>query len=418
MKKMILATAGALLAAGTAAAQLSAPLDLEILFTGDDVVANSAASNTEIDGVVVNSAGTRVYYFNSDGSEDGISVWTGGTNFAVVATETELAAGGGSSSGGDMDVDLDTGTLYAKPFAGSNRLWAIPEGGPFPGSEMIDSSLMTGYDEIEFDRKNDRIIGAINDTFDSIPGAEGLFATNAGASGQLAFDATIATEATLEALLATLPGYIGDESDASTSGGRNTNDDIDLYDITIQSDGDIIVSHKFTSNNQLAGTLLRVTEGGTVSEFVSAAQLITWGGGADGTDNIGSVLVEALSLDEILVHVNFVSDNSGAPDAGTMESFIGVVSADGSSFTMIGTESELLGDTDIVAAGTSLIPGGQGLFDGTVPGMDGKGGDVDGSDNYYFYRQGNGLASEDAVFRITGIRALLNSSTVGDWDLY
>lgn len=314
-----------------------------------------------------------------------------GTALSVFATEFEASGGTGGASAGDLDVGPD-GTLYASIFDGSRqRIWRIPSTGFSGAVEMTAAGSSIQLNQIEVDTKNSRLILSYNDAFGAA--AEDLVHVPLNATS--ATPTVLATEATIEAALATITGYVDD-----------TADDLNVLDMTVQSNGDIIISHGFASNRVINGSLLRVTETGTASVFMTAAAIKTAAGVDPNTVNIGSMMVEALSDDQLLIHVLFTSNSA------TLEPFIGVVSADGSSMTVLATESELSGDTDIVNA--SLIPGGQFLFR-----MDGKGGDVAANDDYYFFRQSvGGDVNSSAVLVLTGIRAFLDSSSVNEWSLY
>jgi hypothetical protein len=388
------------LAAGVAA-QPPYPLDLQIVFTGSDVtsVNGTTTNQAEFDGVAVASSEAQVYLFDSIGTFDGLFQYTGTLPPAVFATEAQLA--GASASAGDLDAD-DT-NLYTSIFDGSRqRIWRIPHTGFGGAVEMVDSTVSANLDEIQVDRANNRLILNYNDAFAAVP-SEDIVTVPLGATN--AIPTVIATEAALEVALATIPGYADD-----------TSDDINVFDFTVQSDGDIIASHGFSSNREINGSLLKITSTGTVSVFRTAAQIITAAGANPATVDIGSVNVEALSDDQILIDVRFSSD------IAQLDQFVAVVSADGTSQKMLATDAQLTSDPDVT---TSLVPSGQTLAHSFAPNsssMDGKGGDVAGNDDYYFYRQGAsaGTAPENAVLRLTGIHDFLNPTitAVPNWNLF
>jgi hypothetical protein len=391
------------LAAGVAA-QPPFPLDLQIVFTGSDVtsVNGTTTDQAEFDGVAVASSEAQVYLFDSTFTYDGLFQYTGTLPPTVFATEAQLA--GASASAGDLDAD-DT-NLYTSIFDGSRqRIWRIPHTGFGGAVEMVDSTVSANLDEIEVDRANNRLLLTYSDTFGAPPApfTEDIVTVPLNATN--ATPTVIATEAALEVALATIPGYADD-----------TSDDINVFDFTVQSDGDIIASHGFSSNRQINGSLLKITSTGTVSVFRTADQIITAAGANPATVDIGSVNVEALSDDQILIDVRFSSD------IAQLDQFVAVVSADGTSQKMLATDAQLTSDPDVT---TSLVPSGQTLAHSFAPNsssMDGKGGDVAGNDDYYFYRQGAsaGTAPENAVLRLTGIHDFLNPTitAVPNWNLF
>lgn len=387
MKKLLVSSAAALVAlTGVAIAQPTAPLDVEVLIPGATFsTLTGGGSNVEIDGIASNDAGTVQYLFDSEGPADHIVSWDGSV-LTVFGDENAVSGGTGSASAGDLDVD-DAGNLYALIFDGSrNRLWSVPVGGFGSAVEMVAAGSSPQMDETEVDETNSRVIIAYNDVFGAA--AEDLTFVAIGASG--ATPTVLADEATIEGVLATHPDYVDD-----------TNNDLDMFDLTVQSDGDVIVSHGFGSGDPVNGTLLHVTSAGTVSMFLTSNDLVTAAGADPSLVDIGNVRVEALSTDEILVHCVFTSDG------GILEPFIGVLSADGSTFTMLATETELEGDSDV----TATILGGGSLFN-----MDGKHGDVDGADDYYFYRQGSAI-DDNAALVLRGVRSFLDSN-VESWMNY
>lgn len=390
MKKVLGLAAASLLVAGSLHAQLAAQLDLEVLFEGTDAVAVTGGSSAEFDGFVSTDDGATQYLFDSDGGIDGILRYTGGT-LSVFGTEAQVSGGTGSGSASDLDVDAD-GNLYALVFDGSiNVLWAVPPAGFGSAVSMVAAGSSVNMDEIAVDRKNDRVMIWYSDVFGAV--AEDLAYVPVGANA--ATPTVLATEATIEVALATHPDYVDD-----------TANDLDPMDMCVLSNGDVILSHGFTSGNAVNGTLLKVTETGIASMFLTSNDLITMAGADPSLVNIGNVRVEALSTDEILVHVVFSSDNA------QLAPFIGVLSSDASTLTMVATEADLESDPDISGSST-IIPSGL-----TIHNMDGKGGGVDANDDYYFYRQ-NGPATGNAAFKLAGIRTYLNTvSSVDSWEMY
>lgn len=390
MIRNFLYCAATLALAGGAFAQIPAPLDIQIALNGTAVLPlNGDPDNVEFDGVAVTPSASTVYVFDSVGTFDGIFTSVGP---AVFATEAQLSGGGTSASAGDMDADANN--IYVGIFDGSKqRVTRIPHTGFAGAAEMVDSSgiLSVNIDEINVDAKNSRLMMNYNDAF----GAAAEDIVHVPLNATSAAPTLLATEAQLETALATIPGYVDD-----------TTDDINVFDMAVQSDGDIIVSHGFSSNRQVNGSLLRITETGAVSVFRTADQIITSAGADPAAVDIGSVNIVRLSDDQILIHVQLSSNNA------TLDPFMAVVSADGASQVQLATRTQLASDPDASA----IVPAGQSLFR-----MDGKGGDMAANDDYYFYRQSNfsGTAAESAVLKLTGVRAFLNgASSVDAWALY
>jgi hypothetical protein len=389
MRKSLYLSAMLLVGASNVSAQLAAPLNVEVVIGGEAVLPlNGDSDNVEFDGVAVAPDESSIYVFDSVSSYDGIFETASGA--AVFATESQLTFGGTSASAGDMDAD--SSNLYVSVFDGNKqRISRIPHTGSSGAVEMVDSSGVgsVNIDEVSVDTKNSRLIMSYNDAFGAA--AEDLVYMPLNATN--AVPTVLVTESQIEAVLSGINGYVDDAAD-----------DLNMFDIAVQSDGDVILSHGFSSNRQINGSLLRVTETGSISVFRSADQIIQSAGDPASVD-IGSVNIVALSDDQILIHVQFSSNNN------LLEPFIAVVSADGTTQVKIATQSELASDPDAAA----IVPSGQTLFR-----MDGKSGDVAADDDYYFYRQSsfNGTASQSAVLRLTGIRALLDSSSVEGWHLY
>lgn len=399
-KKLILAllAGGVMTSAALIGAQPTPPLDLSIVFRGDIIDPVNGGANpgpSEFDTIAVTPDGATVYLFDSIGTFDSIFSVTGGVPTAVT-TEALLAAGAGSAG----DLAADATNLYTSVFDGAKqRIWRIPHVGGFGSAvEMIDTTggASINMDEIEVDATNSRLVITYNDAFGLA--AEDIVTVPLNATA--ATPTLLITEANLEAVLATITGYVDD-----------TGDDINSADITVQNDGDIIYSHGFTPNRQVGGSLLRITSLGAASVFRTGDQIITSAGGDPNTIDIGQVYVEALSLDEILILV------AASSNTGTFPPFLAVISADGTTQTALATQAQLTGDADIVSAGTTLIPGGQFLI-----AVDGKSaGQVVANDDFFFFRQSNpstsAPAEQNAVFRLSGIRSFLTPS-VGNWYAY
>ncbi len=385
MKRAILTTVGALLAV----TPLSAQIDFAVELDGTTAAIPSTNTGVEFDGVAVRSDASIFYIFDSEGGADHLLRWTGSGSPTVFATEAQLdAVGGTNASWNDQDVD-DANVLYLL-LAGNTFqeiCYRVP-GDDFTNAvQMIADPDVDEASEIEVDEKNSRLIVAYNDAF-STPGpafGEGLGfvplnATNASIT-------EIASEAQIETTMSGMTGYVDDVTN-----------DLGIMDMAVQSDGDIVFSHSFAASDQLAGSLFIVDENGTnVNVFASADDIITAAGGTPASDDIGNVRVEALTMDEILIHVVFTS--------GTLEPFIGVFQPDGTGFQMLATESAVYADSDLTSLGVSSFN------------MDGKNGDVDGNDVYYFYHQGI-TNTDSAVIRMDGIRAFLTTSSVGNWSVY
>ncbi|MGI8907177.1 MAG: hypothetical protein ACR2IE_11880 [Candidatus Sumerlaeaceae bacterium] len=416
MQKQLLMLSTFMAAAGLAVGQAPAPLNLDIVATGATYDGlNAGGANGEFDGVSVRPDESRYYLFDSISTFDGVFASDGPT---VVAKETappagafDLSAGSGSSSAGDMDSD--TTNLYISTFNGSrNIIWRVPHAGPFTSAaEMVASASTVNLDEVSVDSKNIRLIMTYNDAFAAVA-SEDIVQVALTATG--ATPTVLATETALEAALATVTGYGGD-----------ANDDINIYDHTVQSDGDIIASHGFmtsdlaTPGRQVMGTLLRITETGTVSVFRTGDAIITAAGGNPATADIGSVNVYTLQDNKILIHVNGATSGTGTL---IQDEFIAVLSADGTQQTMLATDAQLTADPDV---NTTIVPPHSGtgaattiMHNGFRNGMDNKSGDVAADDDYYFYRQSQGgLAVGNAVLRLSGVRAFL-SAGIGDWTMY
>jgi len=398
-KNILLAMATGIIAStAIVTAQPPAPLDVQIVFRGDAIDSlNGASTSAEFDTIAVTPNEATVYLFDSISTFDGLFSYTASTP-AVFASEAQLSANTNASAG---DLDADATNLYVSMFdstAAKQTIWRIPHSGFAGAVSMVDTigSLTVNMDELEVDDAGSRLIISYNDTFSAA--AEDVVTVPLTATA--ATPTLIASEATIEAALATITGYVDD-----------TNNDLDLYDLTVQSDGDIIISQGFSSNRQINGSLLRITSAGAVSVFRTADQIITAAGADPNLVDIGSVHVEALSADEILIVVGFTSAS------GVLGPFIAVVSADGTTQTALATEAQCTADADIVTAGTGLIPASQFLFR-----FDGKSaGDVATDDDFYFFRQASPSTSapiaENAVLRLTGVRSFLTAS-VGEWSMY
>ncbi|MEO8377420.1 MAG: hypothetical protein ABI579_07090 [Candidatus Sumerlaeota bacterium] len=354
----------------------------------------------ELDGVAVTGAGPTIYYFDSQGSAD--AIFTGSPTPTQFASEAQLA--GASASAGDLDADT-AGNLYASIFNGTiQKIWKIPAAGFGSATDMVAVANSTNLDEIEVDAKNSRLILSYADTF-APPTVEDIVTIPLTASG--ATPTVLVPEATLQAVIATLPGY----TDAVT-------DDVNIYDMTVQSDGDIIVSHGFTSSLAPNGSLLRVTETGTVSVFatsdsIKTAAIAQIAGLTPGAVNIGSVKVECMTGDRIFIHCEFTSADAQLPP------FMGVLDANGGNLKVLATETQFSDDTDAgLAAFTGASPAVTGA---TYFNMDGKHGDMAANDDYYFYRQQSGSTTAsglgNAVLVLKNINAFLIAG-VDNWSIY
>ncbi|MBX7244176.1 MAG: hypothetical protein K1X53_01680 [Candidatus Sumerlaeaceae bacterium] len=353
MKQRLLLAALLMAAVPFANAQTTAPLDVLVLKTGTDVDALNGGTNpgnAEFDGVAVIPNESAYFFFDSIGTNDGVFKGDASTT-TVYATEAQISANTNASA---TDMDADASNVYIASFdstSGKVNMWRSPHASFGTAVNMLDqvSTVAVNIDEIEVDAKNSRLLLSYGDTFaPATPENISYVPLTATA----ATPTILCTEAALEAQLATVTGYVDD-----------TSDDINMFDMTCRSNGDIIVSQGFSSNRQVNGTLLKITETGTVSVFRTGDQIITAAGGNPAAVDIGSVNVEALSDGKILIHVQFTSSNAA------LLPFIAVVSADGASQRSLGTVTELGGDASVVSSG--IIPSGQTLFF-----MDSKGGDV------------------------------------------
>lgn len=397
MQKLSLLLASMLLA-GVSYAQLPSQLSIEILFDGPDVTAVTSSAGTQLDGTAVTPDGNTVYVFDSVGGVDGILKYEAST-LSIFATNAQLS--GGSTSAGDLAADATN--LYASVFNGSTQaIWRIPHVGGFASAATMVpvGAVSDNMDEIAVDAKNSRLVISFNDAFEAV--AENIVTVPLNAAD--ATPTVIATEAALEAVLATITGY-----------GDDTLDDLNISDITVLSNGDIIVSHGFSSGRKINGSLLRVTESGTVSVFRTGEQIIAAFGGNVNDAFIGSVGVSTLANDEVLIVVPFVNNNADgtAPSDGGLSPFIAVVSADGTTQRTVATDTQLLSGLSAPEQ-TALVPSGQTFFR-----FDSKSTiatDADG--DYYFYRQSQGdtNTAQAAVLKLTGVTAAPTS--VNGWDLY
>lgn len=395
MKKMTLGILSAALiaACSVANAQLSSLLSIEILFDGNDVTPITTATGVEFDTIAVTPDGGTVYLFDSVGTFDGLLAFDG-TNVSIFATEAQLAAG--SASAGDLAAD-DT-NLYTSIFDGTDqRIWRIPHAGGFASAvNMVDETggNSDNMDEIAIDSKNDRLVISYNDAFEGV--TENI--VHVPLNGTAVAPTLLASETDIEAVLATIPGYEDDDP---------SRDDLNITDMTVQSDGDVIFAHGFPSTRPINGSLLRVTETGTISVFRTAADIKTAAGVNPADVNIGSVQVAALPNDEILILVSFSSDNAA------LDPFVAIVSEDGTEQRKVATQSELT--SGLTAQEQSdLIFTGQGLFR-----FDSKASlGIDSNGDLYFYRQGgsNTALSEHAVLKVSGVTAVELSAD--QWHLH
>lgn len=386
MRKNILMTAG-LLAIATAA---SAQLDWTVLVPGSAALAIGTATAVEFDGVATTPDGTTQYMFDSEVNDDHLLKWDGST-LSIYATRDDLDnSGTANCSWNSQDMDAN-GVLYLLCSGTSFQevLWRVP--GPTFASavSMVQTPDINEAVDLAVDLPNSRMIVGYND-INGVPGP--AFGEGIGTVPLNATNGTITelvTAAELQTALSALPGY----ADA-------VSDEIDIFDLAVQSDGDIIVSHGFGSGRDINGSLLIVNSAGTtINTFCSANQLITFAGVDPSTVNIGNVRVETLSDDKILVQANFSSVNA------TLRPFFGVLSADGTSFIYLCNDTTVYADPDLTSLGATSFA------------MDGKHGGVDSNDNYYFYHQGTTDAT-NAVIKMTGIRAAINSAAVPDWTAF
>ncbi|MCB2155655.1 hypothetical protein KQI84_12280 [bacterium] len=388
MKKVLGMAAASLLVAGALQAQPASPLDVEVLFLQDAAAAVTGSGGAaEFNGIVSNSAGTTQYIFDSISAMDGILSYTSGSA-AVFATESELS-GGASASAGDMAIDA-AGNVYCLMYDGTaNRVWQIdPAGFATAATDMVlDSTGDLG--KIAVDEKNSRLM-IMNSFFHANHDLQYVALTASGATPTV-----LATEATLQTALSAHPDYV----DATTNA-------FNPIDIAVQSDGDVIFSQGYSSNQgALGGTLLRVTETGTADILITSNDIITGVGADPNTYGIGNMFIDVLSDDSIIVYNVFSSDDVNFPN------FVAVVAADGSSVTPLTNIDEMALDSDVVAAGTALIPSGNLFY------FDGTPGGVDGNDDFYFTRQGT--SNGNGALKLSGIRSFLDGgSNVDNWNMY
>lgn len=394
MKSHVLSLSAALLlSGGVASAQLASPLSLEIVFDGTPALAATGLSQAEFDGFTVDPSGATIHLFDSISGFDGLLRVTGGTA-SVFATRNQLA--GSSASASDFTAGADHVFINVRGSGGTRHIWAFPHSATDFDTDATRLVAITGpSDEIEAiaaDDKNERLILGYNEF-------QGIGLEKIAHVPYTAEDATptdLADQATLQAAIATIPGY----TDATTNA-------VDIIDMTVQSDGDIIFSQGFASNHPINGSLLKVTETGTVSVFRTAADIKAAAGVDPGTVNIGSVSVAALPNDEIFIVVTFSSNNA------TLDPFMAVVSEDGSTQRHVATQNELYGALT-PAEQTGIAPSGDSFFFFDFRHNVG----VDASENIYFHRQANdrSVATQSAVFRLSGV--LDEPTNARDWSLY
>ena len=336
------------------------PKSAFVALTGNDL---GTAGTAEPDGVAVTADSTTLYTFDSVSTAVGDQLidWDGVVS-TVIASEATIG-GGQSVSENDLTIDA-AGNVYALlrwNVASVNRthLVKVPGGNYGAAVEMVDPALLAGANRIAVDEKNDRIIIGYTSTF--------------GTMDDIAFVAMTATNAT--------PTTLVTGAQLSTALGLAAATDADLSDITVRSDGSIIFAHSFASSTDLAGTLLQITETGSISTFSPSSLLLEAAGYDPGTVNIGNVHLVTLPGDKLLALVPFLTTGSQA--------FIAIGNAAGTYWNLVATEGQLLADGAIPANTIeSFIPEGGGFA-------------VDGSNNVYWSVQASN--NIEGIIRMTGL---------------
>ncbi len=373
--KVALAAFGAMAIMGSASlvsAQVTAPLSVEVLLTEAAMDAVNTSAGSETDGIVVNSAGTIGYYFDSDfGTDDWYSFALPSGTPTLFADGNQLTAGATTSvSAGDARID-PSGNLWTTAFgSGTTRIVKIPPAGG--ASAVIINSNANSPAGLAVDPVNSLLIvshgffaGAGNRDVYSYPLASG-----AGASST-----TLITEAALTAVLAGQTAYDGTET-------------ILPFSMTVQpNDGDLILSHQ-GNGTQPSGFLIRVTSGGVGSTFVTSDAIVTAGGGTPGTDILdGLTHVTATANGSVLVNVH---------DAGAMDGYIGLIDEAGTSVTSLATYTQVEASVD--ALGTTLaLRSTRYFFEDFKPTYN-----IDANGNYYWFHQNK---PGGGILRLKGIGA-------------
>lgn len=365
-----------------------AQVDFTILVPGSSFTAINGNANTEIDGVASNAAGTIQYIGDSIGTFDGVARWNGSA-LTVFGTEAQIEAPTSPASVSFADMTCDAaGTLYIC-YAGNpsftERIRRIPSDNIANIANMVTTADATEVTEIAVDETNSRLILGYND-FNNPGGITVSFGEGIGWVALNATDATvneIASKTELQAALDTV------------AGGAN---DLDIQDVAVQSDGTVLATHGFSSGNNSHGTILKVDPLGNSSVLISGEQLINALGGDGSAVDIGQVELQVLNDDKIFVHILFSSNTA------SFDGRIAVGSPDGTNWVTIVTHTQILADSDLSSL-TSPIN------------MDGKHGNIDSNENYYFYDQLNNAIGATAVIKMTGLRSVLTAS-VDNWNLY
>jgi hypothetical protein len=369
------------LVAGLSATVIAADsLDFSIEIDATAATTLSGYSAWEPDCVGVTHDGTILYTFDSHYENDSLirKNLTSGT-LTTIATEAEIMtaagiAGSASVSGGDLVVD-SSGAVYLLFYCSTDGHSHIIK---FTGDNFATAVRMNAVGEaddvlaIALDETNSRLVFYVNGVF------------NASATEDIRYFALTDTDATATVLAA----------EADLLAALPSGDELDMNDLTVQSDGTIIVSNGFYPNGSDDGTLLRVTTAGAVSTFLSATDLVAAGGGASGSDFYGNVHLQAMSTDQILIVPDRVSSG--------FETSLLMAEYDGSLLRLVATETDVETDADMTGY-TPINLQGHGLE--ALP-----------DDTIYWASQEYSSVSGDAIIKLTGLDT--ESLGVENWDIF
>jgi len=403
-----LALIGATLVAGVATAQVSAPLSFARIANGTDIKVATLAASVEPDGLAVSPNGQYVYLMDSISAYDGYIVKDGANSFARLATEAQLYVPiVGAPSASANDTGADATHVFINIFTSSSdrcNIFRVPHGtltANFAANavRMVNDAGSIAKVQIAADGKNSRLFLFNTDTFIQTT-SEDIFHVPYTAND--ATPTAFVTETDLENAMRTA----GAASALTNASDRDTLDDVNITDATVQTDGDLILAHGFGNSSALltsafSGTLLRVTETGTVSIFRSAANIKTAAGYLPSV-NIGNIGVATMPAGiaggSVLIVVTLTSDEVNSPG------FVAVVSGDGATQRLVATRLQLQGALSGAAA-TGAVTGGTGPGANTLFAFDAKFTfPVDANGDLYFHRQGTSNNDEaNGIYKLSGL---------------
>jgi hypothetical protein len=314
----------ALFALNTAQAQFPTP-DFEVLITDAEINAATSAGGPSEPNSLATEDGETIFFGDSQSDNDAVIRWQNGT-ITVYATESELvtAAGAGGSGASIDDLDTDSsGTLYGKfrhSGGGGNMDFVARIPSPNTVELLVNDVNGVGIASIEVDKANDRLIMAFSDNFDP------------GTAEDIAFVPLGATDAT--------PTVLATEASLAAATGDS---DIGLDDITVQSDGTVLVNNPFPAGSPGPGDgdIIAISPAGAVSLFAEAADLIA-PTGFGGTPQLNTFSMDVLPDDRVVI---YHSSSTGPGE------FFAIGLADGSAWGLLSDEATYLADSDISAAG-------------------------------------------------------------------